>query len=267
VKIITIAQNTFSSFLRDKLIILFSILFACVVLLMMTPLLGMKAMTTAGNAQQMQSYVLSVVAEIMSLVSGCGSLLAAWAAADTVASEVKSGTILAVMARPVRRWEFLAGKYLGVLLLMTVYIAMMFGLSYLLAWMGGEKIQSTPWVLVVYPLVRYAIYGAIAMLLVTVIHPVLAFAAVMTISVAANVVDPAQLYTSVFGTWVRNVFYVILPSTTLLSEERFLVITHAALKQTTWVEHLITLAYGLDYALVCLLLAMWSFHSRTLKRD
>ena len=266
-KILTIARNTFSSFLRDKLIILFCILFACVVLMMMTPLMRLKAMTSAANDQQMQSYVLSVVASIMSLVSGCGSMLAAWAAADTVAAEMKSGTILAVMARPVRRWEFLAGKYLGVMLLMTVYVFMMFGLSYLLAWMGGEKIQSTPWVLLVYPLVRYAIYSAATVLLVTVMHPVLASAAVMTISVAASVIDPGQHYASLFWTWAHHAAYAILPCTTLLSEQRFLVITHATLKRTTWVEHLITLAYGLDYALVWLLLAMWSFHYRTLKRD
>ena len=266
-KIVTIAINTFSSFLRDKLIILFGILFACVVLMMMTSLLGMKAVNSGPNAHQMQSYVLSFVAAIMSLVSGCGSLLAAWAAADTVASEMKSGTILAVMARPVHRWEFIAGKFLGVMLLMAVYVTMMFALSYLLAWMGGEKIQSSPWVLLVYPLVRYAIYAAMAMLLVTVIHPVLAFAAVLAISVAANVVDPAQQYSNMFWTWVRNVLYVVLPSTALLSEEKFLVITHATLKQTTWIEHLTVIAYGLDYALVFLLFAMWSFHSRTLKRD
>jgi hypothetical protein len=58
-----------------------------------------------------------------------------------------------------------------------------------------------------------------------------------------------------------------LPSTTLLSEDRFLSITQAALKQAGWLDHLITLAYGLDYALVFLLLAMWSFHYRSLKRD
>jgi hypothetical protein len=70
-----------------------------------------------------------------------------------------------------------------------------------------------------------------------------------------------------FWTWVRNVLYVVLPSTTLLSEEKFLRITRAALKPTTWIEHLTAVSYGVDYALVCLLLAMWSFRSRTLKRD
>ena len=122
-KIRTLAFNTFGSFLRNKVILLFCSLFACIVLLMLTPLLGYKAMTTAANAQQMQGFVLNEIAGLMSLVSGFGSLLAAWAAADSVAAEMKSGTILAVMARPLHRWQFLAGKYLGVMMLMGMLMS------------------------------------------------------------------------------------------------------------------------------------------------
>jgi ABC-type transport system involved in multi-copper enzyme maturation permease subunit len=267
VKVWTIARNTFGSFLRNKLIILFVILIACVVLLMMTPMLAMKAMTTAAKAGQMQTLVLAEVSGIMGLVSGCGSLLAAWASADAVAGEMKSGTILAVMARPVRRWEFLLGKFLGVMLMMAFYVTLTFGLSYLLAWMGGERIQSTPWVLIVYPLVRYAVYAAIAMFLVTFMHPVLSFGIVLVISVLASMAAPTAPASSIFRHWLRTPIWVVLPSTTLLSEDRFLSITQAALKQAGWLDHLIALAYGLDYALVFLLLAMWSFHYRSLKRD
>ncbi len=263
----TIAWNTFGSLLRDKLIILFFALFVCVVLLMMTPMLGAKAITTASNAAQMQAMVLGFVSAIMAMVSGFGSLLAAWASADAVATEMKSGTILAVMARPVRRWEFLLGKYAGVMMLMVVYVVLMFGLSYLLAWMGGERIQSTPWVLLLYPMVRYAVYSAIAMMLVTLMHPVVTIGIVMVISVLAGIVAPTAADSSRLAIWVKTPLYVILPSTGLLSEDRFLTITHAALKPTGWLEHVTTLSYGLDYALVFLVLAMWSFHYRSLKRD
>ena len=126
-KIRTIALSTFGSFLRNKIILLFCSLFVCIVLLTMFPLMSYKSMTNASNAQQMQGLILNEVAAVMSMVSGFGSLLAAWAAADSVAGEMKSGTILAVMARPLRRWEFLAGKYLGVLMLMAVYVLAMFG--------------------------------------------------------------------------------------------------------------------------------------------
>ena len=266
-KIRTIALNTFGSFLRDKLIILICIVFACVVLLMMTPMLGAKAMRTASNAQQMQTMVLGLVAAIMFMVSGFGSFLAAWASADSVAAEMKSGTILAVMARPVRRWEFLLGKFLGVMLMMAIYVLLMFGLSYLLAWMGGQRIQSTPWVLLVYPMVRYAIYAAISMLLVTVLNPVVTFGGVLILAVLAAMLAPASHAFGMIARFVRTPLYFLLPSTTLLSEDRFLSITHDSLKQTGWLDHATTLAYGLDYALVCLVLAMWSFHYRSLRRD
>lgn len=266
-KILTIARNTFGSFLRNKLMILFFALFLSIVLLMMTPFLAYKAMTDASNAQQMEAMVMGLIGAIMLMVSGFGSMLAIWAAADSVASEMKSGTILAVMARPVKRWEFLVGKYLGVQMLLVIYVVLMFGLSYFLAWLGGERIQTTPWVFIVYPLVRYAVYSAISMLLVTFFHPIVAFAITMVISVLALNLAPSPSTFHMLPEWTRAEIYAVLPSTQLLSEDRFYTISQASLKQINWLAHLTTLSYGLDYAFVCLLLAMWSFHRRALTRD
>lgn len=211
--------------------------------------------------------VLGMVSAIMFFVSGTGSLLAAWCAASSVAGEMKTGTILAVMARPVKRWEFLLGKYLGVMLLMSVYVAMMLVLSWLLAWIGGEKIHSSTWVLLLYPLVRYAVYGAVAMALVTVLHPVVTMGITLIIAVAALIVEPTGRAITSNVKFLKIPLWVLLPSTSLLSEDRFLTITKASLKPTGWLEHLTTLAYGLDYALVLLLLAMWAFHYQSLTRD
>jgi ABC-type transport system involved in multi-copper enzyme maturation permease subunit len=263
----TIALSTFGSFLRNRLLIVFGVLFVCTVLLMMTPLLGMKAMSKVGGAQQAEIMVLGLVSAIMFFVSGMGSLLAAWCAADAVASEMKSGTILAVMARPVKRWEFLLGKYVGVMLLMAVYVVMMYGLSWLLAWIGGERIHSTTWVLLVYPMVRYAVYSALAMALVTVLHPVVTMGITLIVAVVAQIVQPTGQAVTSHWKYLKLPLWVVLPSTSLLSEERFLTITHASLKQAGWLEHLTTVAYGLDYALVLVLIAMWSFRYRSLTRD
>jgi hypothetical protein len=67
--------------------------------------------------------------------------------------------------------------------------------------------------------------------------------------------------------WLRTALYVVLPSTGLLSETRFLTIAKADLKPLAWTTHLTALAYGLDYALVCFLLAVWSFRHRGLSRE
>ena len=264
-KIRAIALNTFASLVRNKAIIIFCAVFLCVLLLMMTPMMAVKSMAATQSVEQGQAMVLGVVSLVMGMVTGFGSLLAAWSAADAIGSEMKSGTILAVMARPVRRWEFLLGKFLGVQLLMALYVVLMFGLSYLLAWMGGQRIQSMPWALVVYPMVRYAIYSALAMLLVTRMHPVIAFVIVLLASVLAGMVTPGG--SSILPGWLRAGLHIVLPSTNLLSESNFLTITQASIKQIPWTNHLIALAHGLDYALVCFLLAAWSFRDRSLSRD
>ena len=263
-KVRALAWNTFASLLRNKLIMLFCAVFLCVVLLMMSPLMALKS--APGTPAETGTMVLSLVSVIMGMLTGFGSLLAAWSAADAVAGEMKSGTILAVMARPVRRWEFLLGKFLGVQILMLIYVLAMFGMSYLLAWIGDARIQTTTWVLIVYPMVRYAIYSALAILLVTMMHPVFAFGIVLVTSVLAGMVSPVA-GSGHFPEWLRQGLYVVLPSTNLLSESNFLSITQATLKQMAWTDHLLTLAYGLDYALVCFLLAVWSFRYRSLSRD
>jgi hypothetical protein len=154
------------------------------------------------------------------------------------------------------------------MLLMIAYIAMMFVLSYLLGLLGGEKIHSAPWVLVLYPLVRYSIYAALAMALVTVMHPIVAWGITTGIALVIMVVQPTERQVANVGLrWIKNVVYTILPSSGLLSEERFLTIKEASIKHVSWLDQVTALAYGLDYALILLLLAMWSFHSKSLRRD
>jgi ABC-type transport system involved in multi-copper enzyme maturation permease subunit len=265
VKIRAIAWNTFAGLVRDRLLIVFGLLFLCVLLLMLGMLGMMKSVSQSSSA--LAGSWIAIVGEIMGLVSGLGSLLAAWAAADAVWSEMKTGTILAVMARPVRRWEFLLGKYLGVQMLMAVYTLFLFGMSFLLAWLGGERIQSAPWTLFAYPMTRYAMYSAMAMLLVTALHPIVSFGIVMVVSVAASMLGPGNAFGAFMPDRLREIVYAVLPSTDLLSETQFFILTQEKLKQIPWTNHAIALAYGWDYALVLFLLAVWAFRRRALARN
>ena len=267
-KLRAITMNTFSGLVRNKIIILFCVGCVCVLLLMLSTLLVIRNARNMANAEQMQAAVLPLIGSMMSMVSGFGSLLAAWSAADALSSEMRSGTILAVLARPVRRWEFLLGKYLGVQLLMLVFVVIMVGLNYTLAWIGGAHIQSPVWELILYPLVRYSLFSALGLALATMMHPILAFCVVLFMSIAAQIVSPSAINGATFlPVWLKDGLFYFLPSTTLLDETRFLTITRATLQAATWSEHVLSLTYGLDYALVCFLIAAWIFHSRSLSRD
>jgi ABC-2 type transport system permease protein len=63
-----------------------------------------------------------------------GSILSVVAAAQLFFSEIENRTALTILAKPVRRWSFIAGKFLGVALLMFVFIALLTTLLGLCLW-------------------------------------------------------------------------------------------------------------------------------------
>jgi len=259
-KIRTIALNTFTGFLHTKVIVVAGLVFALFVLM------GTVSVLTFRSKPEYLGSLLHDIAATSMALSAFGSLLAAFAAADAVSAEMKSGTVLAVMARPLRRWQFLAGKYCGVLLLMLAYTVAMLGAGLFLYRLAGLPFR-TPWgILIVYPLVRYEVWAAIAMFLVTFLHPVVTMAIVaVIIAVIRIMVSPGAAN---YPGWIRVPLHVILPFTTsVLSEDRFFSMTRESLHRYPWTYHITALAYGLDYAFVCFLLAVVVFHYRNLSSD
>jgi Cu-processing system permease protein len=57
---------------------------------------------------------------------------------DTLAGEINSGTMQTLVTKPVRRWEILLGKWLGFVLMMTLYLILMAGGTMALVyWIAG----------------------------------------------------------------------------------------------------------------------------------
>src|SRR5439155_26610934 len=60
-----------------------------------------------------------------------------------VASRLQTGTILALAARPIRRWQIIAGKWLALALLMGLYVAAVSsGVLLLTRWSTGYEPPS-----------------------------------------------------------------------------------------------------------------------------
>src|SRR5438552_1305837 len=56
-------------------------------------------------------------------VHNIAGLLAIFTAAATIAQEVDQGTLQAVLAKPIARWEIVIGKWLGGSAMLAVYVA------------------------------------------------------------------------------------------------------------------------------------------------
>lgn len=68
---------------------------------------------TSGQSRLIASQLLNLVMFGLSLIAALGT---AFLAGPTVAGELESGVALSVLARPVRRWQVLLGKWLGLVI-------------------------------------------------------------------------------------------------------------------------------------------------------
>ena len=54
-------------------------------------------------------------------------MLTIFASVDTISGEINSHTIQAIVTKPVRRWQVLVGKWLGLVILLVLYVALLSG--------------------------------------------------------------------------------------------------------------------------------------------
>jgi Cu-processing system permease protein len=260
--ILTLAANTLRGLIRNRVVIVFFFVYLGLLLLALGPMLVLRNSATTVEAQE--GAFVSFLSVMVFLTSSMGSFFAALGGAYAVSSEIQSGTILGVLARPVARWEFLVGSYLGVQGLLCCYVAFMLIFEEILSLIARQRLSSSWWVLAVYPLVRYMLYSAIAVFFATFVGPAVAVGATWVTSILASLLEGPSLILTRAPHWVLQPLRYLFPSIGLLAEERFLSVTSTALRPTPLADHLIALGHGLDYALIMLLLGAWIFRRRPL---
>jgi Cu-processing system permease protein len=71
------------------------------------------------------------------------AVMAVLTSVSTIAGEIASGTIHALAAKPVRRWEIVLGKWIGFTLMLTLYLLMMGGgVTSLAALVTGYRVPN-----------------------------------------------------------------------------------------------------------------------------
>src|ERR1700757_2663777 len=125
-----VALNTFREAVRDR--VLYNLVFFALVMIAASILVGQVSI----GIEQMVIVNLG-----LSAISVIGLLIAVFIGVGLVSKEMEKRTLYALLAKPVRRWEFLLGKFGGLLLTLTVNtIAMAVGLFLaLLVMKQGEQ--------------------------------------------------------------------------------------------------------------------------------
>jgi ABC-type transport system involved in multi-copper enzyme maturation permease subunit len=248
-----IALNTFREAIRDRVLYLL-LAFA---LLLIAASRFLSRLTVGSEEKIIKDLGLSSIALF-------GLLTAVFLGASLVHKELERRTIYTLLASPVRRWQFIGGKFLGLTGVLTLEVALMSVLLGAVLLLHG----AAPWPLapaIVLILVELGLITAFALLFSSVTNPILAALWTVAVYVTGHLSGSLRLLEERLGGGagggVWHWLYRLLPNLDYLDVKARVV--HA---RPLPVEQLVSaIGYGLGYTLIVLVLASLAFQRRDFK--
>jgi ABC-type transport system involved in multi-copper enzyme maturation permease subunit len=254
-KVYAIAINTFKEVIRDK--IFYSLVFFAILLLGASVLLS--TLTVGERSKIIEDLSLSGI-EIF------GVIIAIFVGIGLVNKELEKKTIYTIISKPIKRWQFLLGKYLGLALTLLSYVAVM-TVCYMLVLLAYSD-ASLPWqtliaVLLIY--VELLVVTASAILFSTFSTPTLSASYALAIYVIGNMTGDLRGLAAKTGSAgasaLLNFFYYFLPNLQDFNVRSETV--HNIPVAPGFV--LSAIAYGLMYVMAILAVSVLVFQRRNFK--
>lgn len=199
------------------------------------------------------------------LMFSIGAIIAITITVTGIPGEMEQKTVYPVIAKPVRRWEFIAGKYAGAMGTVAVAIAIMSATFAFLQIVYGEHLNPAAYYVIPFLFLETAILGAISLCLSTFCSWPLAWFLSIVLYILGNAKFP--LYASLmshpqnpFNRVTIGLLYHLLPGLESFNFKDAMV--HNLYPPNAYLWQ--TAAYGLCYTLAMLTLASWSFGRREL---
>jgi ABC-type transport system involved in multi-copper enzyme maturation permease subunit len=152
----TVAANTFREAVRDR--VLYNLVFFALLMMGAAILVGQISI---GIEQDV------IVSLGLTAISVIGIFIAVFLGVVLVSKEMDKRTLYALLAKPVKRWEFLLGKFFGLVMTLTVNTAAMAAGLYIALWtVKHPLLKSDAYILVAVYLIllKLAVIVALALL-------------------------------------------------------------------------------------------------------
>ena len=179
--IAVVAQNTFREAVRDR--VLYNLVFFALLMIAAAVLVGQISL----DIEQ-----IVIVSLGLSAISLIGLLISVFMGVGLVYKEIDKRTLYALLAKPVRRWEFLLGKFCGLVLTLAVNTAAMAaGLFVVLLYVKHslEKSDEAVLVAVYFILLKLALVVALALLFSCATTPLLSILYTVGLYVAGQFIQ------------------------------------------------------------------------------
>lgn len=251
-----ISFNTFREAVRDR--VLYNLVLFALLLVATAPLFGEISIG-------LERLILVNVG--LSAISLFGIIIAIFIGIGLVSKEIEKKTLYTLLSRPVRRWEFIAGKYLGLLMTLVVNAAFMtvgFYIALLVVSRGLGKDDAGLLVAIYFIILEFFIVTAITLLFSSFSSPILAaifsFALFAIGSFAEDLRNFAALATGATR-WLATGAAYLVPNFSALN-----VISQVAHSQSVGGRLvLMNTLYALLYSLTATIAAILIFERRNLK--
>jgi ABC-type transport system involved in multi-copper enzyme maturation permease subunit len=252
--ILSVADATFRETVRRRV---FFVSVAFAVLIFITPLI---AIPLASGQRD------TLVKDIgLSFIDLFGVLLAVLMVTSLVHDEIDRKTVYTVLARPIRRRDYVAGKYLGLLLMSAANLGIMaVAFVAILAAVLG-RVQLGLFASVALSFLQVSVITAFALLFTTISTPLIATIGSLFVFIAGHLLTDVQLFASRFagpvgGRFLEATTYV-LPNLSHFDAKGEFVYGSGVRPEFL----LLALAYAACYCLLVLLLTALAFEKREFK--
>jgi len=251
--VMAIARNTFREALRDRVLYLF--LGFALLLLASSKLFGL--LTVGDEGKVIKDFGLAGIQFFTMLIAVMMSVL-------LISREVDSRTVYNILTKPVRRWQFLIGKYLGLLATVALNLALMTAVLLAVTVVYLGEFDAGLLFAAAMILLEMALLTAFATLFAVLARPMLGTVFTLAVFVIGHVSEDIWVLTKhVNSGLVRPLvaaLYAVLPNL-----ERFNfkseVVHDVGISSG---EVALTVAYGLAYTAMVLVLACARFRARDL---
>ena len=253
-RIWALATNTFREAVRDR--ILYSILFFAVGVLVLS--LAVEEITIGDQAKVVRSVA-------QGAIDMFGSIIAMFLGISLVYKEIERKTVYTILSKPIARWKFIVGKYTGLVLTLSVEIAVLLLLYVVLMTVQQRFPPPIVFVSMGTLMVELMLLTAWATLFSSFSTPTTAAAFTLAIFVIGHLADDIWLFGNQADSpavrQAARALYWALPNFEVFS----LRVEAVHEREIPWGRVGLAVAYGLAYTGAVLSLAVAVFNHRDLK--
>ena len=253
-KVRALAYNTFREAIRDK--VLYSLIFFAVAMIVISLILD--HLTVGEKTKIIKDFGLASIAIF-------GVMIAIFVGIGLVYKEMERKTIYNILSKPIHRYQFLLGKYLGLVATLFVEVAVMSVVFLLLLYFYEGSVDFFLFYAIGMIFMELMIVTAFALFFSSFSTPILSglftFSFYIIGHLTPDLLELGRRSQSQFLKWITEILYYILPNL------EFFNIKEQAVYHLPLKEGYLCLAflYGFFYILLILLLSITVFQGRDFK--